>query len=275
MPTARHGDVEVHWLRAGDPAGEPVLLIMGLSGSHRDWHRLLPHIEDCDVVLFDNRGTGMSSPVGGLLSMADMVRDAVAVLDAAGLPAAHVHGTSMGGMIAQHLALTHRERVRSLVLSATTPGGMLDKPPWRMLAATALRPLLGSKRTWPMVAPMVYSERTRLGAPERVKQDLRIRSEHATVAKTTFAQMAAIARHDTRKRLHELAGIPATVIHGDLDLLVPPSHGRALGESIPGARFVLLEGSAHILTTDDEHGLAAAMRDHLQRAVDHERSAVT
>jgi pimeloyl-ACP methyl ester carboxylesterase len=273
VPTARHGEVEIHWLRAGDPAGEPVLLIMGLTGSHRDWHRLVPHLQDCDVVLFDNRGTGKSSGVGGLLTMDDMVRDAVAVLDAASLRAAHVHGTSMGGMIAQHLALTHRNRVRSLMLSATTPGGMLDKPPWRMLAATALRPIIGAERTWPLVAPMVYSERTRLGAPERVKEDLRIRSEHATSPKTTVAQMAAIARHDTRKRLHELAGLPVTVMHGDLDRLVPLSHGEALARGIPGARFVLLEGSAHILATDDEHGLARAVRDHLGRAVDHERSA--
>jgi 3-oxoadipate enol-lactonase len=275
VPTARHGDVEIHWLRAGDRAGTPVLLVMGLSGSHRDWYRLIPHLADCDVVLLDNRGTGMSSAVGGLLTMDDMARDAVAVLDAAGLETAHVHGTSMGGMIAQHLALTHRDRVRSLVLSATTPGGMLGKPPWRMLAATALRPVIGSRRTWPMIAPMVYAERTRLGAPERVREDLRIRSEHPTAARTTVAQMAAIARHDTRRRLGELAGLPVTVIHGDLDRLVPLPHGRALADGIPGARFVLLEGSAHILMTDDEHGLAGAVRDHLAHAADHERSAAS
>src|SRR5918911_2698332 len=106
---ARHGDVRLHWRREGDPAGEPVLLIMGLSGSHHDWYRLLPHLADYDVVLFDNRGTGASSPVTGPLTMDDMVADALAVLDAAGLPDAHIHGTSMGGMVAQHLALDHRE----------------------------------------------------------------------------------------------------------------------------------------------------------------------
>ena len=273
MPTARHGDVEIHWLRAGDPAGEPVLLIMGLSGSHRDWHRLVPHLLDCDVVLLDNRGTGMSSPVRGLLTMADMVDDAVAVLDAAELENAPVHGTSMGGMIAQHLALDRRPRVRSLILSATTPGGMVRNPPWRLLAATALRPVVGWQRTWSMVAPLTYSEHTRRAAPDRVRADLRIRLEHATNPRTTLAQMAAIARHDTRTRLHELEGLAVTVIHGDGDHLVPLAHGRALAEGIPGARLVVLEGAAHVLATDDEPGLAAAVREHLQRVAGHERSA--
>jgi 3-oxoadipate enol-lactonase len=273
MPTAVHGDVGIHWLRAGDPDGEPVLLIMGLSGSHRDWHRLVPHLLDHDVILVDNRGTGMSSAVTGPLTMADMARDLLAVLDAAGVATAHVHGTSMGGMIAQHLALDHRERVRSLVLSATTPGGMLRNPPWRLLAATALRPVAGSERTWGWVAPMLYSEHTRAAAPGRVEEDLRIRSQNATDPKTTLAQMAAIALHDTRERLHELASLPVTVIHGDGDLLVPPSHGEALAEGIPGARLVLLPGAAHVLTTDDEPGLSAAVREHLERVAGHDRSA--
>jgi 3-oxoadipate enol-lactonase len=274
VPSACHSDVKIHWLRAGDPTGEPVLLIMGLSGSHRDWHRHVPHLQDCDVILFDNRGTGLSSPVDGLLTMEDMVVDAVAVLDAAGVESAHVHGTSMGGMIAQHLALEHPERVRSLVLSATSPGGLLKKPPWRMLLATALRPVVGWKRTWPLIAPLIYAEHSRVGAPRRVREDLAIRRENATDGRTTVGQLAAIARHSTRDRLGELAALPVTVVHGDLDLLVPLSHGRALAEGIPGSRFILLERGAHVLTTDDEFGLASAMREHLARATDHERSAV-
>ena len=273
MPTARHGDVRIHWLRAGDPAGEPVLLVMGLSGSHRDWHRHVPHLLDFDVILIDNRGTGLSSPVGGPLTMEDMVRDVVAVLDAAQVESAHVHGTSMGGMIAQQLALAHRDRVRSLVLSATTPGGMLSQPPWRLLLATAMRPIAGWQRTTAIVVPALYAEHTRKAAPERVKADVHIRLENATDPKTTLAQMAAIARHDTRERLYELAGLPVTVVHGDKDLLVPPSHGRALAEGIPGARFVLLEGAAHILTTDDEHGVARAVREHLEGGATREWSA--
>ena len=78
--------------------------------------------------------------------------------------------------------------------------------------------------------------------------------------------------HTTRERLGELARMPVTVVHGDHDRLVPLAHGRALAEGIPGSRFVLLEGGAHVLTTDDEFGLAGAMREHLAQTADHERS---
>jgi pimeloyl-ACP methyl ester carboxylesterase len=85
--------------------------------------------------------------------------------------------------------------------------------------------------------------------------------------------MVAIARHDTRRRLHELAGIPTTVIHGAEDVLVPPDRGRELAAGIPGARFVMLQGSGHMLTTDAEEQAAAAVLDHLAWSSAPQRSA--
>src|SRR3954470_5160816 len=145
----------LHWRAQG--SGEPLLMIMGLSGSSKAWYRLLPHASrGAECIVFDNRGTGDSDPVTGPLSMRDMVGDALAVLDAAGHETAHVMGVSMGGMVAQHLALDHRERVRSLILGCTTAGGRRGAPPWRMMSATALRPLVGPARTFPLVAPVLY-----------------------------------------------------------------------------------------------------------------------
>src|SRR5205814_1016438 len=145
-------------------------MIMGLAGSGAMWWRLLPHVARGNrAIVFDNRGTGGSSPVQRRLSMADMVADALAVLDAAGVQKAHVIGASMGGMIAQHLALDHRDRVRSLVLACTTAGGRRGAPPWRLLATSALRPVLGPARTFPVVAPVLYSPHTRRERPERVR----------------------------------------------------------------------------------------------------------
>jgi pimeloyl-ACP methyl ester carboxylesterase len=253
---------------------EPLLLIMGLSGSSRMWFRLLPHLSRRHrAIVFDNRGTGDSDPVAAPMRMADLVDDALCVLDAAGVERAHVIGVSMGGMIAQRLALDHRDRVRSLVLGCTTAGGRRGGPPWRLLATSALRPLFGPERTFPIVAPTLYSPHTRRERPERVREDLRIRMADATSARTTYAQMAAIAGHDTRSRLQELAGLPTLVLHGEDDTLVPPDRGRELAAAIPGARLVLLPACGHMLSTDAEDLVSRAILGHLERSTRRSPSA--
>jgi pimeloyl-ACP methyl ester carboxylesterase len=255
------------WLRwEAHGRGEPLLMIMGLSGSARAWFRLLPHVQrHCEAIVFDNRGTGDSDPVHGPLTMEELAADAIAVLDAAGHDSAHVMGVSMGGMIAQHLALDHRERVRSLILGCTTAGGGAAAPSWRLMTATALRPLVGATRTFPVLAPALYARATREQRPQRVREDLKLRLADATDLRTTLAQMAAIARHDTRVRLHELAGLDVTVIHGEEDVLVAPDRGRELAAAIPGSRLVMIPACGHMLTTDAEPQTAAAVLGHLER----------
>jgi 3-oxoadipate enol-lactonase len=249
--------------------GEPLLMIMGLSGSARAWYRLVPHVERrYEAIVFDNRGTGNSDRVTGPLTMKSLADDALAVLDAAGHETAHVMGVSMGGMIAQHLALDHRERVRSLILGCTTAGGAAGAPSWRLMTATALRPLIGAANTFPLLAPALYAEATRTQRPDRVREDLRIRLDDATELRTTLAQMAAIARHDTRSRLRRLRGLEVTVIHGEEDVLVAPDRGRELAASIPGARLVMIPSCGHMLTTDAEEEVSAAVLEHLERVAE-------
>lgn len=264
MSVAENGGTWINWRATGAPGGDPVLFIMGLGGSARAWWRLLPHLEaDHRLIVFDNRGTGDSDRVRGPLGMADLVGDALAVLDDAGVQRAHVVGVSMGGMVAQHLALEHRERVRSLVLGSTTAIGRTGEVPWRMLATGGLRPLVGPGRAFALVAPLLYAERTRAEHADRMRQDWELRVADATDSKTIWAQIAAIARHDVRERLGELAGVPALVLHGAEDALVPSARGIELARAIPDARLVLLPGCGHMLTTDDEAGSAAAIRAHL------------
>jgi 3-oxoadipate enol-lactonase len=255
--------------------GEPVLMIMGLAASSRLWYRLVPWISRRNrVLLFDNRGTGDSAPVRSRLSMAGMVDDAIAVLDDAGVERAHVIGASMGGMIAQQLALAHPDRVRSLVLACTTPGGRGGMPPWRMLVASALRPMLGSRRTFPIVAPVLYASKTRVERPDRLREDLERRMQDNTSAVTVYAQMGAIAGHDARGRLGELAGLPTLVVHGLDDTLIPPDRGRDLARLIPGARLELIPSCGHILATDAEEATASVIVSHLERAAADEHAAV-
>jgi pimeloyl-ACP methyl ester carboxylesterase len=239
---------------------------MGLGASSRLWYRLLPWLSRRHrVIVLDNRGTGDSLPVRSRLTMQGLAQDVVDVLDAAGEDSAHVLGASMGGMIAQHVALNHRERVRSLVLACTTAGGPAGLPPWRLMATVALRPVLGAKRTFPLVAPLLYARSTLDTCHDRVREDLKRRVADATSPLTVYAQMGAIALHDTRRRLYELENVSTLVVHGLEDGLVPPKRGRELAELIPGARLELVPSCSHLLTTDAEDAVATAILDHLER----------
>ena len=254
-----------HWLSwRAYGQGDPVLMIMGFMGSSRAWFRLLPHIAaGHKAIVFDNRGTGDSDRSVGLWSMDDLVRDALAVLDAAGEETAHVVGVSMGGMIAQNLALDHADRVRTLTLLCTHPGGRRpEQPPWRMLASVALRPLLGAGGTFRVVAPLLYSDRTRTDRPDRLDADLRMRTEDETPAATALGQAAAIFGHDTRERLGGLR-MPVLVVHGEEDRLVPVRAGHEIARLIPHARLEIVAAAGHLLSTDAEEQTAGAILDFL------------
>jgi 3-oxoadipate enol-lactonase len=270
MPLTPRPGGSIAWRAEGphEPgaAGEPVLLVMGLGASSRLWYRLLPWISRrYRAIVFDNRGTGGSPAVRSRLTMHGLAEDARAVLDDAEVESAHVIGASMGGMIAQHLALGHRDRVRSLVLACTTAGGRSGVPPWRLLATSALRPVLGARLTFPLVSPILYAGATLRESPERAGEDLKRRMDDGTSPLTVYAQMAAIAGHDTRSRLGELAAVPTLVLHGAEDRLVPPKRGRELAELIPGAQFELIPSCGHLLTTDAEKETATAILAHLER----------
>ncbi|HEX4427873.1 MAG TPA: alpha/beta hydrolase, partial [Frankiaceae bacterium] len=123
VPTAGDAGAELYWERSG--AGEPLLLIQGMSGTHLSWGEpFLSRLEtDFDCVVFDNRGIGNSGAIDAQFTIADLAADALAVMDAAGLETAHVLGISMGGMTAQELALAHPDRLRTLTLGCTYCGG--------------------------------------------------------------------------------------------------------------------------------------------------------
>lgn len=265
MPYAQHGSARLRWEQDG--TGDALVLIMGLGGSAAAWHRLLPHlVPHAWCITLDNRGTGRSSPVTGPLTMRDLVGDVLAVMDDAGVRRAHVLGLSLGGMVAQQLALDHRGRVASLVLGCTTAHALGGQPPWRLLGASALRPLLGPQRSWELLAPAMYSARTRREHPERIQQDLAVRDSDPVHPATVGAQLAAAALHDVRGRLGELAGLPVTVVHGEEDGTMDPARARELAAGIPGARLVMIPACGHMLTTDAEEVVAQAVLAHLWAA---------
>ncbi len=247
MPYAERGGAKLYWEAHG--RGEPVLLIMGLGVTLEGWSRIGPALaERYRTILFDNRGVGRSDAPPGPYAVSDMADDAAAVLDAAGVDRAHVFGVSMGGMIAQELALGHPERIASLVLGCTNCGGRDVVPPSREVAA-----VLGARATmsraeamWAM-APHVYDEHT---PRARIEEDFARRLSAPVSAEGYFAQLAGIrAWSGTLPRLATIAA-PTLVIHGETDQLIPPENGRVIASAIPNARLVMIPRASHMFTTD-------------------------
>jgi pimeloyl-ACP methyl ester carboxylesterase len=249
MPVARSGDTELYWESTG--AGAPVLLVMGLGMNATGWWRTVPVLaESFRVLAFDNRGVGRSARPPGPYSVAQMADDAVAVLEAAGEASAHVHGISLGGMIAQEIAIRHPGRVRSLVLGCTTPGGARAVPAAAETLAFFERRgrMPAEEAVWASV-PYNYGPATRRDHGERITQDIAQRLRFPIEPEPYRAQLAAALGHDAHDRLGDLTA-PTLVIHGTEDVMVLPANGRLLAEAIPGAELLDGPGAGHLYPTD-------------------------
>jgi pimeloyl-ACP methyl ester carboxylesterase len=255
-----------------DPA---LLLIMG-SGASLDWW---PD-ELCErlaaggrfVVRYDHRDTGQSvtyAPGEPRYSGSDLVADAAGVLDALGLPRAHVAGLSMGGALAQVLALDHPGRVASLCLIATSPAGPdADLP--GMAQEDAARYAELSAPDWndreQVIEYLVASFRIIAGRSRPFDAQL-----HRELAGRVFDRsdsIASMTNHDLidstarwRERLGGLA-VPTLVIHGREDPFLPYPHGVALAREIPGARLITLEHAGHELPREDWDVVVPAILEH-------------
>jgi len=250
MPYTTASDgARLHWETHG--SGDPVLLIMGLGSNAYGWHRAIPWLaERYETIAFDNRGTGRSDAPAGEYTIAQMAADTATVLDAAGHRRAHVIGASLGGMIAQRFALTYPERVRTLTLLCTTPGGRAavhasDAVTAGLVSGGGDPAAVYRKNAW-----FLYGEETRTRFPERIEEDIVYRTKIPTSPAGYLGQLRAAVGHDTWDELAALAAVPTLVVHGDADLLIPTDNGKRLAERIPNAQLVLLPGAGHMLQAD-------------------------
>ena len=256
MSDALNAGTRIYWEEHGH--GDPVLLIMGLGATLDLWHRVTPMLSRTyRTILFDNRGAGRSDAPPGPYTIPQMADDALAVLDAAGAPTARVFGASMGGMIAQELALNHPERVRALILGCTAPGGKAAVLADREVgAALASRVTLPPHQAARVMVPYTYDAST---PRERVEEDVAIRERTAIGNDAFNAQYQAIRSWPgTIDRLGALA-MPVLVIHGETDRLVPPENGRILARAIPHSKLVMIPNASHIFFTDQPEASKAAI----------------
>jgi pimeloyl-ACP methyl ester carboxylesterase len=234
MPFVDRGDFRLHWEETG--TGSPLLLIMGASYSSKMWYPAVPTLATRHRVLtFDNRGTGESGYTR-VASISDMAADARSVLDAAGVETAHVYGVSLGGVIAQQLAIETPERVGSLILGCT---GILtaDKP----RAPKALQVIFRLPRRLTV----------RLGKygpacpPERKAHDRAMLLADKNNRVALVAQQDALRAYScTVEQVHALT-MPSLVLHGTADALVKPAWGRELADALPNSTFITYDGAGH------------------------------
>jgi 3-oxoadipate enol-lactonase len=249
---------KLYWHQQG--SGPPVLLIMGLSFTHDMWFRVAPGLAgEYRTIVFDNRGMGRSDVPRGPYTMRRMASDARAVLDAAGVESAHVIGASMGGMIAQELALRHPQRVRSLMLGCTSSSGLFGKWPEFRYGPRQWRGRSREERERSLQS-LLYAQTT---SAARIEEDVRVRCSCTWCYKGFVNQLAGILMWSAYRRLPRI-GVPTAVVHGDQDHLVPPENGRVIAARIPGARFELIRDAGHILITDQPEACMQAIRRFLK-----------
>jgi pimeloyl-ACP methyl ester carboxylesterase len=248
----------LHWRRPW------LVLIQGMGFDRFGWEPVLRKLRrHFRLVLVDNRGCGRSDRPPGLFAVADMAGDIVAVLDAAGIRRAHVLGVSLGGMVAQELAVTHSERVDGLVLACTTPGWpfaypMPDASVRLILATAGLAAEVARRRH----IENALSARTVQDHPELVDQLIELQGSQPADPRARSAQAAAGALYAGRLRQARI-GARTLVLHGGADTVVDPRNGTLLADRIPDARLVTFPDLGHLLFWEDPDGFTDAVTSFL------------
>jgi len=276
MPYADNDGARLFWEERGD--GSPLLLVMGHSYSSAMWYPAVDVLaRQHRVITFDNRGTGKSSAMRKI-SVADMARDAFAVMDAAGVTSAHLYGVSMGGGIVLEMARQRPDRARSLLLGCT-----LAKTPDLPGLPLLLRPLVH------LPAPLLFRLLKRLSGPanpkpygtrapaDKVAHDEAVIAANVGSVRTSVAQSRAINGYSIAAEEVRALTMPALVLHGDEDGRVPYEAGVRLHELIAHSELLTLPGAGHnyFIAAGDEANAAAL--DFLGRvdAAEAERQSVS
>ena len=241
----RPDGAEIAWQSSG--SGPAVLLIMGLAYPAASWFRQVPALAAKHrVITVDNRGAGDTGEVvGAPYTVELMAADCLAVLDAAGEDQAHVVGISMGGLMAQEIALTHPERVASLALVATHPGTAHGVWPQDVHDFMQARAGMTPEESREFSIPFNYAPTT---SRELIEQDWAVRAK-GTAGPVGYAAQAGTALWSGYERLPQLA-VRTLVVCGELDRLVVPANAEKIAAAIPDAKLVTIPNANHVLTTD-------------------------
>jgi pimeloyl-ACP methyl ester carboxylesterase len=260
LPTIRTTRLSTYYELHGE--GDPLLLIRGLGstcdGFKAQVEGLSPHFR---VISFDNRCVGRTDQPQEPFTIADMADDTAALLDSLGVDSTHVFGVSLGGMVAQELALRHPEKVRRLALACTHAGPRTAtrSPAW------AVR-LFNDSRDMPRAealkhsAPLLFASKTIDERPGLVEETLAVMANNNQPKSSYLLQLGAVMQHETADRLKHIAH-PTLVLTGTEDTLVDPGNSRVIAARIPGARLIEFEEAGHVFFTEKAAEVNRALID--------------
>ncbi len=265
MPTIKAGEVNLEYYVEGNVP--PLLLVMGLAGQANAWGEpVMSQLrEHFTCIRYSHRGTGGSDKPESRLTIRTMADDAATLMDALDIERAHVFGISMGGMVSQEIVLNYPERVNGLILGCTTPGwahGQVPSPEDTagMVPQPGLSPEEQADRFWPVVCAPAFIE----NSAEFLKQMIETNLAQPTPIQTLMKRVAAAQAFDSFDRLGQIKA-PTLVIHGDIDLLIPPANGDVLAAAITGAEKLTLSGAAHMFFWERPEESAGAVIEFLAR----------
>lgn len=262
MPIARVGEFEFSYERTG--SGPPLLMIMGMSGTFDHWNAdfLADLCQDFETIVYDHRGVGASSRLKEPVTIAQLAQDAAGLLAALELDSAHVLGISMGGMVAQELALNHPERIRALTLGCTYCGGEGSSLTSEEVLRRLAEGMASGDRERALRTGWEVNVSPEFAADDEAYARFReIGMRRAVPVETIMQQMRAITEHDTSARLPEIA-LPALVIHGTLDQMLPVQNGRMIAGLIPDSQLEIFDGVGHLFFWEQPERAAELVRAH-------------
>ena len=264
MPEAEFDGIRIHYNEAGE--GDPLLLIMGYGMPGDAWLGSIPFLEGFRSIYYDNRGTGRSDKPSGPYTIEQMADDAAGLLRHLGIAHANIYGISMGGMIAQELALRHPAAVRSLILGCTMCGGEHSKMAEPEVIETLIEVVKGMGTMDP--AAWVDRQLPLLFTPEWVQANPMIRDMFImmlpmlppTPPDTAEQALAGLFGWSTYDRLPQI-DVPTLILHGDRDVIIPVENAHVLAERIAGAQLHIVKGAGHGYPAQDPVGVHQLVKD--------------
>jgi pimeloyl-ACP methyl ester carboxylesterase len=248
MPKVKIDGFKLYYKTSGE--GFPLTMIMGLGANSQWWDkelidRLNNHFK---VILFDNRGTGRSEDPGDNFNFKILAEDVVKMLEKLNITETNLLGISMGGMIAQEIALNFPEKLRKLILCSTYCGGSKSVQPSPEVVKILSKPRSGRpiEEIVDETVPLLYTSDFISNNPGKINEAKENMKEYPISEETYQKQGKAIFSHNTCRKLKEMK-VPTLILHGQKDVLIPPKNGEILHNYIPNSELTMFENTGHAL----------------------------